>query len=149
MLALAEDEEPKIKSRGLEILAAFVKKCPEQVLHTAGIGRIFEEVTFPTLLSLPSITPEEESTQLLVPAYQVLINLAEAYSDPKNTDRRRLLDKTLRHGIFTSYHHGSQYARVVQTLMHYTTLIINCLGIYSIKHLQVLCTTAPQILIER
>lgn len=137
MLALVEDDEPKIKSRGLEVLAAFVKKCPDSVLHGTGIGSVFEEATFPVLLHLPSITPEEESIQLLVPAYQVLINLAEAYAEPGNTDRRRILDKTLRHGVFTSYHHGSQYVHVVQTLMRYTTVIINCLGIYSIKHLQV------------
>lgn len=137
MLTLVEDDEPRIKSRGLEILAAFVKKCPETVLHTTGIGSIFEEVTFPTLLHLPSITPEEESILLLVPAYQVLISLAEAYRDSKDLNRRRILDKTLRHGIFPSYHHGSQYPHVVQTLMHYTTLVVNCLGIYSTKHLQV------------
>ncbi|CAM1511089.1 Fc.00g086020.m01.CDS01 [Cosmosporella sp. VM-42] len=136
LLAFAEDDEPKVKSRGLEILALFVGICPVQVLQTTGIGTIFEEVTFPTLLHLPSITPEDESIQLLVPAYEVLIKLAEARQGLQDLHRRRLLNKLLRDGVFTGYHHASQHASISRILMQFTAKIINCMGIYSVQHLQ-------------
>ncbi|KAF7545837.1 hypothetical protein G7Z17_g8870 [Cylindrodendrum hubeiense] len=117
LLALAEDESTDVKSRGLEILALFVGKCPAQILQTTGIGLIFEDVTFPALLYLPSLTPEQESTKLLVPAYDVLIRLAETHQPSQSLNRRRLLDKLLREGVFAAYFHASQYARLVQILM--------------------------------
>lgn len=137
LLALAEDEEPGVRWRGLELLALFIAKCPGHLLWSTGIGSVFEQVAFPALLHLPSITPEDESVQLLDPAYQVLLNLANSWRDPKDPRRRRLLDKILRDGIFEGYHHASQHARVALTLLQHVTSIINSLGIYSIKHLQV------------
>lgn len=137
LLTLAEDESTDVKSRALETLAVFVGKCPTQVLHTTGIGLIFEDVTFPALLYLPSLTSEEESTKLLVPAYDVLIRLAETHQPPQSLNRRRLLDKVLREGVFAAYSHASQYARIVQILMESMASIVKCLGIYSIKHLKV------------
>ncbi|KAH6989424.1 hypothetical protein BKA56DRAFT_611684 [Ilyonectria sp. MPI-CAGE-AT-0026] len=136
LLTLAEDESTDVKSRALETLAVFVGKCPTQVLHTTGIGLIFEDVAFPALLYLPSLTPEEESAKLLVPAYDVLIRLAETHQPPQSLNRRRLLDKALREGVIAAYSHASQYARIVQILMDSMASIVKCLGIYSIKHLK-------------
>lgn len=137
LLALVENESIDVKSRGLEILASFVAKCPGQVLQNTGIGRVFEDATFPMLLYLPSVTPEEQSTAVLSPAYDVLTKLAESSEGFQNPERRRLLDKALRDGIFAGHFHASQYSRIVQVLMQKTASIVNCLGIYSIKHLKV------------
>ncbi|KAI5457218.1 hypothetical protein BGZ63DRAFT_408664 [Mariannaea sp. PMI_226] len=137
LLALVEDESAAVKTKGLDILASFARKCPPEVLHTTGIVRVFEDATFPILLYLPSLTPEDESVNLLRPAYKVLFALAETYHSPQNPERRRLLDKLLREGIFAAYSHSSQYARLVQTLMESMELAIKCLGIYSAKHLKI------------
>lgn len=136
LLALAESEEPTVKSRGLKILAQFVEACPSKVLWTTGIGQIFQDVAFPALLHLPGINSDIESNQILTPAYEVLIKLADSYpaEDPK---KRQLLDKVLRDGVLDGYQHASQHAEVVKTLLQYGTSIINLLGIYSTKHLQV------------
>ncbi|KAH6889092.1 hypothetical protein B0T10DRAFT_459759 [Thelonectria olida] len=137
LLALAEDESSEVKSRGLEILASFVTRCPPAVLQTTGISLVFEDLAFPALLHLPSITPVDESIKLLVPAFQVLINLAEISQSPQSPERRRLLDKVLREGVFAAYFHASQYVRLVQVLVESMESIIKCLGIYSTKHLKV------------
>lgn len=136
LLSLAEDSSTAVKCKGLEILAMFVEKCPSQVLEKTGIGRVFEDATFPTLLQLPGLTREDESVRLLPPAYQVLLKLAESQS-PQDSDRRRLLDKVIREGIFAGAFHASQYAKIVQILMQETVSIIDCMGIFSIKHLNV------------
>ncbi|KAF7558808.1 hypothetical protein G7046_g5357 [Stylonectria norvegica] len=130
LISLVEDEDPRIKSEGLQTLALFIRKCPAKVLQTTGISLMFEEVTFPALLHLPSITPEQEAETLLVPAYRVLIKLAEAHQSSKNPDRRRLLDKVLRDGIITGYHHASQHPRIVQILME-SMALVNLLPIVS------------------
>ncbi|KAM5386711.1 hypothetical protein ACJZ2D_000004 [Fusarium nematophilum] len=148
LLTLVEDESIDVKSKGLEILASFVSKCPVQVLHNTGIGRVFEDATFPFLLYLPSVTPEDESTSILVPAYNVLISLAEAYEDHHSLERRRLLDKVLREGVFAGHFHASQYNRIVQVLMQKTASIVKCLGIYSIKHLKNLLSMTSSIMTD-
>ncbi|KAF5022654.1 hypothetical protein F66182_5297 [Fusarium sp. NRRL 66182] len=137
LLALIENESVEVKARGLRILTVFVSKCPAQVLQSTGIGRVFADATFPLLLYLPSVTPEAQSTTILIPAYDVLLNLAELSGKPNSLERRRLLDKILRDGVFAGHFHASQHTRIVEVLMQKTAAIVNCLGIYSIKHLAV------------
>lgn len=137
LLALVEDESIEIKAKGLKSLTVFVEKCPVQILQGRGIGRVFADVTFPLVLYLPSVTPEDESITILGPAYDVLIKLAECTGSPENPERRRFFDKILRDGVFAGYHHTSQYTRIIQVLMQKTAAVVNCMGIYSIKHLSV------------
>ncbi|SCV43350.1 uncharacterized protein FFB14_07938 [Fusarium fujikuroi] len=105
LLALVENESTKTKVRGLKTTREFINKCPAQVLQTTGIGRVFANVTFPLLLYLPSITPEEESMTILIPAYDVLIKLAQSTGDTNSIERRRLFDKILRDGVFAAHSH--------------------------------------------
>ncbi|CAG7562436.1 unnamed protein product [Fusarium equiseti] len=148
LLALVEDESIEIKARGLKTLAAFVERCPAQVLQSTGIGRVFVDVTFPLLLYLPSVTPEDQSIAVLSPAYDVLIKLAERTGNPASSERRRVFDKILRDGIFAGHHHASQYTRIVQVLMQKTAVVVNCLGIYSIKHLSPLLSMSSSIMTD-
>ncbi|KAH7171548.1 tRNA nucleotidyltransferase [Dactylonectria macrodidyma] len=146
LLALAEDDSIHVKPRGLETLALFIEKCPPQILHTTGIGLIFEEITFPALLCLPNLTPEAESTKILVPAYDVLIRLAKSHQKPQSLSRRRLLDKLLREGVFAAYFHSPEYAHLVEILMENTATIVECLGIYSTKHLKSLLSMISSVM---
>ncbi|KAJ4110664.1 hypothetical protein NW768_012009 [Fusarium equiseti] len=143
LLAFVEDESIEVKARGLKTLAAFVERCPAQLLQNTGIGRVFVDATFPLLLYLPSVTPEDQSITVLSPAYDVLIKLAEYTGNPASSERRRAFDKILRDGIFAGHHHASQHTRIVQILMQKAAVVVNCLGIYSIKHLSV-CRYALQ-----
>ena len=92
---------------------------------------------FPSLLFLPSLTSEEESARLTRQAYDALIVLARKEPNDSDPTRRHLLDKIVRDGILAAYDHASQYVGVVETLMRTTTILLNCLGIFSAKHMQV------------
>ncbi|KAF9774208.1 hypothetical protein IL306_007824 [Fusarium sp. DS 682] len=142
LLALVENESIDVKVRGLRTTRDFIIKCPSQVLQNTGIGRVFADVTFPLLLYLPSVTPEDQSTTILIPAYDVLIKLAESTGSTNSIERRRFYDKILRDGVLAGYFHASQHTRIVQVLLQKTTAVINGLGIYTIKHLTV-CDPYP------
>ncbi|RBA20498.1 hypothetical protein FPRO05_08943 [Fusarium proliferatum] len=148
LLALVENESTKTKVRGLKTTREFINKCPAQVLQTTGIGRVFANVTFPLLLYLPSITPEEESITILISAYDVLIKLAQSTGDTNSIERRRLFDKILRDGVFAGYFHASQQTRIVQTLLQKVTAVINSLGIHTIKHLTPLLSMVSLVMTD-
>lgn len=91
----------------------------------------------PTVLFLPSLTPEAESVMLLRPAYTALLALAKVDEDPRSLGRRRQLDKMLRDGVFAAHLHASEYVHIVEVLMDVTADIVSALGIFAAKHLQV------------
>ena len=126
-----------MRLKGLSILLLFLDKCPPKTILSAGVDNVIQDAVFPTLLFLPDTTPESESLQLLYPAYQVLLRVAQLDPDPKSVRRRRFLDKLLRDGVFTGHFHASQHVRIVQVLMNVIKDIVSCLGLFSAKHLQV------------
>ncbi|EWG51540.1 hypothetical protein FVEG_10473 [Fusarium verticillioides 7600] len=148
LLALVESESTKTKARGLMTTREFMNRCPAQVLQNTGIGRVFADVTFPLLLYLPSVTPEDESTTILMPAYDVLIKLAQATGHTNSIERRRLFDKILRDGVFAGYFHASQHTRVVRVLLQKATAVINGLGIYTTKHLTPLLSMVSLVMTD-
>lgn len=145
ILALLDDTTTRIRCRGLIILNDFLSKFPSHILRDTGLASVFEDAVFPTLHFLPSITPETESTQLLVPAYSALLALAgKVDKKPKtgkhyygDAPRTKLLDKILREGIFSSYFHVKENVRIVDVLAVQTARILNEMGIYAVKHLKV------------
>ncbi|KAL7791264.1 hypothetical protein V8C43DRAFT_69451 [Trichoderma afarasin] len=137
LLSLAEDHNTAVRVKGLRILGHFLDKCPPNTILSAGVDNVIQDAVFPTLLFLPSTTPENESIELLYPAYRVLLQVAQLDPDAKSLRRRRFLDKLLRDGIFVGHYHASQHARIVEVLMNMTKDIISCLGIFTAKHLQV------------
>lgn len=137
LLTLIEDQKTSIRVRGLRALKVFIEKCPPRVLSTTGIGAVLQDAVFPTLLFLPSLTPEIESMALLDPAYQALLALAKSDVDIQGKARRQLLDKVLRDGVFAGLHHASEHIRIVTILLTIATDIVNALSIYAAKHLEV------------
>jgi hypothetical protein len=121
----------------VQILATFISTCPAATLHTTGIASLFEDAAFPSLLHLPSLTPESESVRITTAAYSVLTGLAVKYEDAKNISRRHLLDRVLRRGVLTAYDHASQYPGVVEVLMRTSATVVNLMGMHAIRHLQV------------
>ncbi|OLN97322.1 hypothetical protein CCHL11_01111, partial [Colletotrichum chlorophyti] len=137
LLALLDDTESKFKRRGLCALQNFLLKCPARALNDTGLGEVFEQSIFPSLLSLPTLTTESESLQLLEPAFDALIRLADAqFPDKKNiAQRNRLLTRLLREGIFAGYWHATEYPRIVELFGRKTVPIIQHLGTFTIPHL--------------
>lgn len=145
LLTLIEAPNTPIHIRGLITLKTFLNKCPPQILVKTGINAVLEETIFPSLLSLPNLTPEEESIPLLKVAYACLLQLATSDEDPKRASRRRLLDKLLRDGVFAGAHHASEHIRIVELLLDVTAEIVQALTIFTAKHLEV-CYPHPSLL---
>lgn len=154
LLTIAESEDHSTRLSGLDMLTPFIQRCPPGILHTTGIATVFEEAVLPSLLHLPSLTPEPESVRVITAAYTVLVALVEKHEDSvtdttttttttttKTTSvakrRRELLDRILRRGIFTAYDHASQYVGIVEVLMRTMATVVDLMGIHAVKHLQV------------
>ncbi|KAK1953573.1 hypothetical protein LY78DRAFT_594282 [Colletotrichum sublineola] len=138
LLALVDDAETKFKKKGLLILRDFLSRCPPHVIGNTGLGEIFEQSVFPSLLSLPGVTPEDEALQLLGPAYDSITELAQAWSQNGETrpEKTKLLVKVLREGVLAGYWHASEYVGIVELLAQKAIPIISQLGPYAVPHLK-------------
>lgn len=138
LLTLVEDDQTPIRKQGLDIMTIFLSKCPRQILDSTGVRNVIEDAIFPTLMFLPTLTPEAESIDLLHAAYGALFLLVKGEPDSViPSARRSSLDKLLRDGIVAAFHHASQHARITELLMKYTTEIVQELGLSATKHLKV------------
>ncbi len=136
LVTLVEDADVAVRQRGLNILHRFLTTCPAGVLAASGVDAVFEEAVLPSLLFLPSLTPEAASVPLLRAAYRTLLALA-ADAGQKRRRAGLLLDRMLREGVFAGYFHASQHMRVVEVLMQSAAQIVEALQVYAVKHLQV------------
>lgn len=153
LLTLLDDGATRVRSRGLAILDAFLRKFPDNILRDTGLASVFEDAVFPTLHFLPSITPEEESIQLLGQAYTALLTLARkldaspaAGKVASSTSRAKLLDKMLREGVFSAYFHAKEHIRIVEVLLIHTAKILDEMGVQGVKHLKDLIPMHSEIM---
>jgi hypothetical protein len=76
-----------LKLRSLSIFRNFWRLCPDGLLSRTGLADVFEQAVFPTVLSLPRLTPEAESLALLSAAYPALFDMVGFEgSDPAPPD---------------------------------------------------------------
>lgn len=146
LLTLVDDTGTNIRSRGLTILTNFLTKFPDKTLHDTGLAQVFEQAIFPTLSFLPSLTPENESVRLLVPAFEALRSLAHKQSTSTSSKNEKpttakekenkMLDRLLREAVFPAYFHAKSHIRIVELLCHQSGLIIRQMGIHAVKHLK-------------
>jgi hypothetical protein len=122
------------------ILSLFLPKFPLKLLTQTGLGPVFEDAILPTLLFLPSITPLEESLQLLPPAYKALETLSVARfgeDEKEKIEKMKFFDRVLRKGILMGYFHAQEHPAIVEVLMTQLAFVVSEMGIYSVKHLKV------------
>ncbi|CAN8102566.1 unnamed protein product [Discula destructiva] len=155
LLTLVDDSTTRVRYVGLSILCAFLRKFPDHILHATGLAQVIEDAVFPTLLFLPTITPEAESELLLAPAYHSLLMLArktdlKVKSGPSasRTPRARLLDKMLRDGVFPAYSHVKEHAVIVRRLFCVAGILVREMGINSVKHLKDLIPMHCEVLTD-
>lgn len=137
LVSLAESHETAIRARGLEAIILFLERCPPHTIHTTGIGQLFENTVLPTLLLLPTLTPERDSVNLLSLGYTAALQLATISPDHHGANTRRLLDAVVRDGLLAGYRHASDYILIVDILMQNIVKAVTCLGIFCTKHLAV------------
>jgi len=87
---------------------------------------------------LPSLTPLSESLILLPAAYEALYTLADVRfaEDGKGGERIKSLDKIMRKGVLTAYHHASEHPPIIQLLLAQLSILFSKQGIHSVKHLK-------------
>jgi hypothetical protein len=107
------------------------------------MDQLFEHSILPTLLSLPTVTPEMDSITLLKLGYTAALQLAMMSDDPHNANRRRLLDAIVRDGILAGYYHASDYLSIIDVLMDNIVKVVSCLGVFSVKHMPVSASALP------
>ncbi|KAH7035688.1 uncharacterized protein B0I36DRAFT_264958 [Microdochium trichocladiopsis] len=146
LLTLLDETDTPLKLKSLDIFKAFWSKCPPDLMQQTGLAQVFEDAIFPAVLYLPSLTPEDESVQVLNATYSALFaiagidadyNTSKPQSDPKFSDKqRKLVHKIVREGILTAYQHSSEYIRIVEVLCKQLQLVVNGMGIFAVKHLK-------------
>ncbi|KAF2083294.1 hypothetical protein K490DRAFT_52041 [Saccharata proteae CBS 121410] len=162
ILTLIDDSDTAYKATGCVFLKLLLEATPPPLLHRTGLADVFEDAVMPCLSYLPTLTPEPESITLLDAAYPALITLAhtrfpranndtnpEPIFSPASAARAKLLDRILRHGILFSFAHaGMDHARLATTLCHHLRILIQELGIESVKHLSSLIPLLSNVLSE-
>jgi hypothetical protein len=133
--------------RGLRILNDLLSKTPAKFLEWTGLGEVFEDAVMPTLLFLPSLTPVEDSLELLRAAYAVLLKLGDTLfpTDELRPSKLKLLDRIMRQGVLQGFLHSRDNVRVSQLLIEEADTLICRMGIHAVKHLKV-CFTLRHLL---
>lgn len=145
VMALVDDGATRVRSMGLHIMKEFLTKFPNKTLYDTGLASVFEDAILPTLHFLPTLTPEDESIELLSPAFDALLVLVGKLKKAKvksgtNTSRTPsapLLDRILRDGVLSAYFHAKEHIRICQLLFAISSRLINEMGIHAVKHLKV------------
>ncbi|KAH8696710.1 ATP :tRNA-specific tRNA nucleotidyltransferase [Talaromyces proteolyticus] len=157
ILSLLDDESLPFKFRGCNLLFSFLKPIQpsnSDLLQRTNLSSVFDDALTPNLLSLPKITPEEESLQLLKATYEaLLLTIQTRYHTRQNkaayTSR---ITKLLRDNIISSFHHISSYTptsmeepstlvsfpypRLSTFILKELRIITQELGIHTSKYLQ-------------
>lgn len=164
LLALIDDNSVASKTSGCTLLSQTlvpIKDSKSDILQRTNLASVFEDAIGPCLLSLPTITPENDSIQLLSAAYPALFsimaielqNVSPATSDAKKKAEEaytKRLATTLRENLLASFTHVSStntttisgsgpsfpYPRLSTVLLNQTSAALQELGIHSTKYLQ-------------
>lgn len=150
LLTLIDEPQTEIKVRAMHTFSIFWRRCPPGQMARVGLADVFEQAIFPAVLHLPTLTPEDESIQILDAAYPALFQIAglpnpeeaigEGVQQLRFTEaQRKLLDKIIRQGILIGYHHASEHIRLNELFCKKTSFLVNGMGILAVKHLKV-CT---------
>jgi hypothetical protein len=168
LLTLLDTPTTSILVRGLETLSAFLPKFSSKLLQQTGLGEVFEDAVMPKLLSLPSITPKEDSIQILPAAFNSLLilvdvrypvtvlststalTISKTSSTNENTPNSRLafLDRIMRKGVLTAYLHASNYPEIVSILLTSLSTLLSKMGIKCVKHLKDILPVLTQALTD-
>ncbi|KAH2346194.1 hypothetical protein KXW30_008624 [Aspergillus fumigatus] len=161
ILALIDDDSVTYKTRGCLLLTQLltpIRESKSDILQRTNLASVFEDAVRPCLLSLPSITPEDDAIKLLGVAYPALLSLLQTNyhtatsRSAANANRDKYISsvaRTLRENLISSFHHISSTNRTsISSFASFpyprlSTLLVNQmyplfleLGIHTTKYLQ-------------
>lgn len=155
---MIDDNNLHFKTEGcllLTLLLQPIQQNGSDILRRTNLTSVFEEAVTPCLLSIPTITPEDKSLQLLGAAYPALLNvLKTAYKGKFKSEQDQQaytagLANILRSNLISSFHHVSSstpasgsttasfpYPRLSTFLLDQMAVFVNELGVQATKYLQ-------------
>lgn len=144
ILAMIDDHEVRFKSRGCDFLTLVLNVTPPALLARTGLAGVFEEAAMPCLSYLPTLTPVDESVQILSAAFPALLALArkrfpvETRNEAPDTwdDKVRAIDKLIREGVLHGMAMAGEHPAVAETLVNQLGVLVKQEGIDSVKHLR-------------
>lgn len=166
ILALIDDESLPFKVRGCSLLSMFLTPLKEghsDILQRTNLSSVFEDALVPCFLSIPTITPEDESLQLLGAAYPALLSVlriryqnasSEQVKEQKTAKTNRDIyirhvANILRTNVIPSFHHISSttvaedsliasfpFPQLSTFLLEQINILLPELGIHTTKYLQ-------------
>lgn len=145
ILTMIDDPDIPVKARGCDLLTTLLAATPPTLLQRTGLGEVFEEALVPCLSYLPTLTPEAESIVILNAAFPALVALAMVRHPVAPTDklgaesvtkRAKALDKLLRQGVLRGFAFAGEHVRIAEVLVAQLAVIVEELGVESVKHLK-------------
>lgn len=168
ILSLIDDDSLAFKTLGCNLLTKFVtpiRASESDILRRTNLSAVFDDALVPCLLSLPTLTPEDEAMQILSAAYSALllvlqtryqINSSKSTEDDAKQYTARLAT-LLRDSAIPSFHHVSSsparsasaaatssstllssfpYPRLSTFLLEQTTTLVAELRIHAVKYIK-------------
>ena len=143
LLSLVDDQEVSFKARGCQLVTSLLQKTPAELLAKTGLFDVFREALTPCFGFLPTLTPEDESRDLLAHAFPALLALHKTRSPSEGTishDQKSreqsiyFLDTLIRKGVFAIYAHCSENVQITIVVLQNLSPINDALGLESVKH---------------
>lgn len=149
LLTLLDDSAHETRIRVLDMLPFFFKAMGHKGLGATGLGDVFYDCIAPFLLSYPSITPLEESMELLPRVYSALFALTDhryaiTNSSTQSLDQEQqhiqklMLESLFREGILMGWNHCSEIPEIVEILVTQLGILAKRLEEYTVRILKVL-----------
>ena len=156
ILNITDDPDIRFKIQGCAMLEKLLRVAPPTLIAKTGLGQVFEEALMPCLGYLPTLTPEEEAIPLLSAVYPALVALSKSAYNPIQNSRIKpedlkeqrisFLDTIIRRGILAAYSHCPERVKIVEVLLQNLVVLLDELGIESVKHLKYLFIMLNEIL---
>lgn len=153
LLGLLLEALRQTPSSGSSQKAIMQKSSSTSFLQRSGYHNIFAEALLPMFTYIPSITPEKESVTLFREVFPALISLALLLPEEnsKGDNRELFLDRILREGVLSPLGHfttPSSYPELATLIMSQVPIVVNHMGINTVKHLPDLLPLVSAILQE-
>lgn len=143
LLSMVDDHQVFFKARGCELVTLLLRKTPTSLLAKTGLFDVFREALMPCFGFLPTLTPEDESIDLLAHAFPALLALhSVGFPSDHALDARKkirstsFLDTLVRKGIFATYAHCPENIHISIVVLQNFSSINDTLGLESVKHLK-------------
>lgn len=153
LLGLLLEVLRRTPSSGSSQKATMQKSSSTSFLQRSGYHNIFAEALLPMFTYIPSITPEKESVTLFREVFPAVTSLALLLPEEnsKGDNRELFLDRIIREGVLSPLGHfttPSSYPELATLIMSQVPIVLNHMGINTVKHLPDILPLVSAILQE-